>query len=153
MEATGVFLAIGHTPNTAFLKDQLQMTPKEYIIWTVPFRTYTSVEGVLRPETSPTTTIVRLSPLPATGCMAALDAERWLCSAAKGCIAATTIVLLRLVMIDKLSVQQARQSENMVACASRDGSVHGVIPRGASVLSSLTMARPWPIFKSWPMAR
>src|SRR6185295_3221755 len=44
--ATGVFLAIGHTPNTAFLDGQLALTPKKYIQWTVPFRTNTSVEGV-----------------------------------------------------------------------------------------------------------
>src|SRR5262249_53822442 len=45
-EATGVFLAIGHTPNTAFLKEQLELTSKGYIKLTVPFRTNTSVPGV-----------------------------------------------------------------------------------------------------------
>ncbi len=43
---TGVFLAIGHTPNTAFLEGKLAMTDKKYLQWTTPGRTYTSVEGV-----------------------------------------------------------------------------------------------------------
>ena len=45
-EVTGVFLSIGHTPNTAFLKGKLALTEKKYIQWTTPQRTYTSVEGV-----------------------------------------------------------------------------------------------------------
>ncbi len=44
--ATGMFLAIGHTPNTKFLEGKLELTAKKYIQWTVPFRTNTSVEGV-----------------------------------------------------------------------------------------------------------
>ena len=46
-DVTGVFLAIGHTPNTAFLKGKLVLTEKKYLKWTTPSRTYTSVEGVL----------------------------------------------------------------------------------------------------------
>ena len=46
LDVSGVFLAIGHTPNTAFLKDKLELTPKGYIEWTTPWRTCTSVEGV-----------------------------------------------------------------------------------------------------------
>src|SRR5690606_30036744 len=46
LEASGVFLAIGHTPNTRFLNDQLELTEKGYIRWTQPFRTTTSVAGV-----------------------------------------------------------------------------------------------------------
>ena len=42
----GSFAAIGHTPNTAFLKGKLALTEKKYIRWTTPARTYTSVEGV-----------------------------------------------------------------------------------------------------------
>ena len=43
VEATGMFVAIGHTPNTKFLDGQLDMNDKGYITWTVPFRTNTSV--------------------------------------------------------------------------------------------------------------
>ena len=46
LPATGVFLAIGHTPNTGLLKGQLELTEKGYVRWTLPFRTNTSVEGV-----------------------------------------------------------------------------------------------------------
>jgi len=46
LAVAGVFLAIGHTPNTAFLDGQLELTPKKYIVWKKHFRTDTSVEGV-----------------------------------------------------------------------------------------------------------
>jgi len=42
LEATGLFLSIGHTPNTAFLGGQLELTEKKYVKWTTPGRTYTS---------------------------------------------------------------------------------------------------------------
>src|SRR5690606_6245093 len=41
-----VFLAIGHTPNHAYLKGQLALNDKGYVKWTQPYRTVTSVEGV-----------------------------------------------------------------------------------------------------------
>src|SRR5260370_692186 len=44
--SSGVFLAIGHTPNTNFLEGQLVLDENGYIRWTHPQRTYTSVEGV-----------------------------------------------------------------------------------------------------------
>ena len=65
VEATGIFLAIGHTPNTQFLRGQLKLTAKKYIQWTVPFRTNTSVDGVLPPATWPTIIIGRRSRRPA----------------------------------------------------------------------------------------
>src|SRR5262249_31375586 len=46
LEAGGVFLAIGHTPNTDFLGGQLTLDSKGYIVLTVPFRTNTSIPGV-----------------------------------------------------------------------------------------------------------
>ena len=45
-EVTGVFLAVGHTPNTAFLEGKLELTESRYVRWTQPGRTNTSVEGV-----------------------------------------------------------------------------------------------------------
>src|SRR5262249_34302300 len=46
LAVSGVFLAIGHTPNTAFLKGQVELDDKGYVRWTKPQRTHTSVEGV-----------------------------------------------------------------------------------------------------------
>src|SRR5262249_3439958 len=46
IEVSRLFVAIGHTPNTEFLKGQLALTEAGYVQWTTAQRTYTSVEGV-----------------------------------------------------------------------------------------------------------
>jgi thioredoxin reductase (NADPH) len=78
IEASGVFLAIGHTPNTGLLKGQLDLTQKGYIKWTQPFRTATSVEGVFAAGDVADDYYRQAITSAGTGCMAALDAERWL---------------------------------------------------------------------------
>lgn len=78
LPATGMFLAIGHTPNTDFLKGQVELTDKGYIRWTTPFRTYTSVEGVFSAGDVSDDNYRQAITSSGTGCMAALDAERFL---------------------------------------------------------------------------
>lgn len=82
LPASGYFAAIGHTPNTDFLKGQLQTNDKGYLVWTLPHRTYTSVEGVFAAGDVADDHYKQAITAAGSGCMAALDAERWL--AAKG---------------------------------------------------------------------
>ncbi len=82
LEVAGMFLGIGHTPNTAFLKGQLELTPKKSIRWTVPFHTHTSVEGVFAAGDVADDYYRQAITAAASGCMAAIDAERWLAAQA-----------------------------------------------------------------------
>ncbi len=75
---SGYFAAIGHTPNTDFLKGQLKLTDKKYLVWTTPQRTFTSVEGVFAAGDVADDYYRQAITAAGTGCMAALDAERWL---------------------------------------------------------------------------
>jgi thioredoxin reductase (NADPH) len=81
LDAAGVFLAIGHTPNTAFLDGQLELTPKKYIVWKRHFRTATSVDGVFAAGDVADDYYRQAISAAGTGCMSALDAERWLAHA------------------------------------------------------------------------
>jgi thioredoxin reductase (NADPH) len=78
VEISGFFLGIGHTPNTAFLEGKLELTEKKYLKWTTPMRSFTSVEGVFAAGDVADDYYRQAITAAGTGCMAALDAERWL---------------------------------------------------------------------------
>ena len=74
----GMFVAIGHTPNTSFLGGAIEMNDSGYIKWTKPFRTNTTAEGVFAAGDVADDYYRQAITSAGTGCMAALDAERYL---------------------------------------------------------------------------
>ncbi|MEM8911525.1 MAG: FAD-dependent oxidoreductase [Planctomycetota bacterium] len=74
----GMFVAIGHTPNTSFLADAVEMNESGYIKWTQAFRTNTTAEAVFAAGDVADDYYRQAITSAGTGCMAALDAERYL---------------------------------------------------------------------------
>jgi thioredoxin reductase (NADPH) len=78
VECKGLFVAIGHDPNTAFLEGQIDTDDTGYILVKDELRTTTNIEGVFAAG-DVTDQIYRQAITAAgMGCKSAIDAERWL---------------------------------------------------------------------------
>ena len=126
LEVRGLFYAIGHTPNTDLLKDQIELDEKGYLV-TASGRPETSVDGVFSAGDVADAEWRQGITAAGSGCKAALAAERWL----------THHNLATLVARASVEPAQAEQPVNVVVTTEKNYDPHGLWQKGSFALRKL----------------
>ena len=133
--AKGLFYAIGHTPNTSLITNQLSTDSKGYLL-TKPGRPETSLEGVYAAGDVADSEWRQGVTAAGSGCKAALAAERWL---AKN-------NLSTLIKRDKLEPSQAETSNNLEISNEKNFNPDKIWQKGSYALRKLYHETEKPLF-------
>jgi len=80
LDIGGLFVAVGHEPNTKLFKDQIELDDKEYVI--LKNKTHTNIEGIFAAGDVHDRTYRQAVTAAGFGCMAAIDVDKYLTESA-----------------------------------------------------------------------